>query len=189
MAGLQQGGFNTSHLQPGRSYTPAPVSGPSFASQAGTFLNNNAGNFGALAGVGAGIAGSLYQAKALKARGKAEAAAAEYNARLAEIQGQREARRIRRTARQQLSRDYVQMTAKSGVTGASGGWIEVLAANAEEYERSAVEAIIAGRMTAALDRSRGAIAKQQAKKSAGAALLAGASKAAGSIGNLYGGGV
>jgi len=149
------------------------------------WLGDNAGPLGAVAGAGMGIAGSLMQARGLKARGKAEQAAAEYNARLAEIQSYREARRIRSDARQQASSSYVQMAGKSGVIGASGGWLEVLVSNAETAERSAVEALIAGRSTAALNRSRGSLAASQAKRQAGAALLSGTTQAFGAVGRLY----
>ncbi|HUU94260.1 MAG TPA: hypothetical protein VM487_00855 [Phycisphaerae bacterium] len=145
----------------------------------------NQGQLGTFAGAGLGFAGAMMQAKGLKARGAAEHAAAEYNARLAEIQSHREARRIRSDARQQASSSYVQMAGKSGVIGASGGWLEVLVSNAETAERSAVEALIAGRSTAALNRSRGALAMSQAKRQSGAALLSGATQAVGAIGNLY----
>ena len=55
------------------------------------------------------IASSIMGASAAKAQARAEAAAAEYNAVLAEMEGNAEERRQRRYARRTLSSQFVQM--------------------------------------------------------------------------------
>ena len=80
------------------------------------------------------IAGSIMGAKAAKSQAKAAAAAAEYNAVLAEMEGNAEERRRRRGSRRALSAQFVQMAGKSGVTAEEGGWLERLTQNAAEYE-------------------------------------------------------
>ena len=132
------------------------------------------------------IAGAFMQADAAKAQAKAAAAAAEYNAVLAEMEGKAEARRRRRGARRALSSQFVQMAGKSGVMAEEGGWLERLTQNAAEYEINALNASIAGRNTARLNRMQGANALRQGRMQAGAALLTGADKLGGMAYSLYG---
>ena len=134
------------------------------------------------------IASSIMGASAAKAQARAEAAAAEYNAVLAEMEGNAEERRQRRYARRTLSSQFVQMAGKSGVIAEEGGWLERLVSNAAEYETNALNASIAGRNTARLNRMHGANAIRQGNQMAGASLLAGAGKLSGMAYSLYGGG-
>jgi hypothetical protein len=132
------------------------------------------------------IASSIMGASAAKSQARAEAAAAEYNAVLAEMEGYAEARRQRRHARRSLSSQFVQMAGKSGVTAEQGGWLERLVQNAAEYETNALNASIAGRNTARLNRMHGANAIRQGNQLAGASLLSGAGKLSGMALSLYG---
>ena len=143
---------------------------------------------GALMGIQAigTIAGAFMQADAAKAQAKAAAAAAEYNAVLAEMEGNAEERRRRRGSRRALSSQFVQMAGKSGVMAEEGGWLERLTQNAEEYEINALNASIAGRNTARLNRMHGANAIRQGNMQAGAAMLTGASRLGGMAYSLYG---
>jgi predicted polyphosphate/ATP-dependent NAD kinase len=136
--------------------------------------------------VGSTIISSIMAAKAAKAQARAEQAAAEYNAVLAEMEGNAEYRRQRRYARRSLSSQFVQMAGKSGVIAEEGGWLERLVQNAAEYETNALNAAIAGRNTARLNRAHGANAIRQGNQMAGASLLAGAGKIAGMAYSLYG---
>jgi len=142
----------------------------------------------ALLGVSAltGLAGSIMQASAAKAQARAAAAAAEYNAVLAEMEGNAEERRRRRLARRALSSQFVQMAGKSGVIAEEGGWLQALVQNAAEYEVNALNASIAGRNTARLNRAHGANALRQGSMRAGAALLSGTGRVAGMALSLYG---
>jgi hypothetical protein len=67
-----------------------------------------------------------------------------------------------------------------------GGWLERLTQNAAEYETNALNASIAGRNTARLNRMHGANAIRQGNMQAGAALLTGAGKLGGMAYSLYG---
>jgi hypothetical protein len=105
---------------------------------------------------------------------------------LAEMEGNAEERRRRRLARRSLSSQFVQMAGKSGVIAEEGGWLEALVRNAAEYETNALNASIAGRNTARLNRAHGANAIRQGNQMAGASLLAGAGKLSGMAYSLYG---
>ena len=132
------------------------------------------------------IASSIMGASAAKSQARAAQAAAEYNAVLAEMEGNAEERRQRRHARRSLSSQFVQMAGKSGVTAEQGGWLERLVQNAAEYETNALNASIAGRNTARLNRMHGANAIRQGNQLAGASLLSGAGKLSGMALSLYG---
>ena len=119
------------------------------------------------------LLGSLMQGNAAMAQANAEKAAAEYNALVAEIEGYAEAQRRRRIHRRELSSQFVQMAGKSGVLAEEGGWLEVLASNAAEMEVDALNAEIAGRNTARLERYRGATAMAIGKQKRTAALISG----------------
>ena len=80
------------------------------------------GGGGGWAGVGlaaasaiSSIGGALLSAKAMKMQARAEQAAAEYNALLAEIEARAESARQRHIARRTLSSQFTQMAGKSGV--------------------------------------------------------------------------
>ncbi|MDE0916534.1 MAG: hypothetical protein OSB57_15280 [Planctomycetota bacterium] len=141
----------------------------------------------ALLGVGsiAGLASSIMGANAAKSQAAAAAAAAEYNAVRAEMEGNAEERRRRRLGRRALSSQFVQMAGKSGVMAEEGGWLEALVQNAAEYEINSLNASIAGRNTARLNRMHGANAIRQGNQMAGASLLAGVGKQAGFAYELY----
>lgn len=125
------------------------------------------------------IVGSALSAVAAKQQAEAAQAAARYNAALAEMEGRAEEMRQRRIGRRALSSQFVQMAGKSGVIAEEGGWLEALTWNAAEYETNAVNAGIAGRNRAALERSRSRVAGDVGMQRAGAALLSGATRLSG----------
>ena len=125
------------------------------------------------------IAGSVLSALASKQQAEAAQAAARYNAALAEMEGRAEEMRQRRIGRRALSSQFVQMAGKSGVIAEEGGWLEALTWNAAEYETNAVNAGIAGRNRAALERSRSRVAGDVGRQRTGAALLSGATRLSG----------
>ena len=135
--------------------------------------------------VGSTLAGSIMGAIGAIQGGEAAEAAAKYNAAIAEMAGNEEEYRRRRLARRALSAQFTQMAGKSGVIAEEGGWLEALARNAGEYEMDAVNAGIAGRQTAALERARGKSARRAGQIRAGASLISGASRVAGMGLQLY----
>lgn len=172
MDGLRAGGTNYATFQSGHNYAPAPVSSPAtYASR----LSQLMPRLSAVSGLAMNLLGTGLQYKALIRQGEYEESAAKYNATLAEFAGQDEARRRRLIARQTVSSQFTQMAGKSGVLAEEGGWLEVLAYNAGQYEMDAVNAEIEARNSAALWRNRGQVAKAESKQLAGASLIAGLS--------------
>jgi len=143
---------------------------------------------GALLGasIGSTLVGSILGAVGSIQNAKAANAAAKYNAAIAKMQADAEAHRRRRLARRALSAQFTQMAGKSGVLAEEGGWLESLARNAGEYEMDALNAEIAGRQTAALERARGRTAMRQGRLGAGASILGGVSRVANLGLSLYG---
>lgn len=125
------------------------------------------------------IIGTSLSAKAAKADAKAVQAAADYNANISEMEGRAEETRWRHIGRRALSSQFTQMAGKSGVIAEEGGWLEALVANAAEYEVNALNAGIAGRNTAALERARGSAARNVGKQRSAAAWIAGAGRLGG----------
>ena len=139
----------------------------------------------AAAGAAAGLQGAAgaLSANAAMAQANAEKMASEYNATLAILKGNDESRRIYRMAQQTISSQWVQMAGKSGVIDESG--IYRMARNAEEMERDALNAAIAGRNTARLDRARGRAAIEIGKQKRAAALIGGLASAGGTLLSHY----
>jgi hypothetical protein len=127
-------------------------------------------------GIGGQIAGGLYRSQAAEQQGQAIADAALYNARLAQMEGAAEMARRRKAAGKQVGA-YVAQMGKSGVR-LEGSPLEFLVQNAEELERDALNAMVAARNTAALDRARARSAKKAGERGAGTELLMGATRAA-----------
>ena len=140
------------------------------------------------ASIGSTLVGSILGAVGSIQNAKAANAAAKYNAAIAKMQADQEAHRRRRLGRRAISAQFTQMAGKSGVTAAEGGWVEALARNAGEYEQDALNAEIAGRQTAALERARGRSAMRQGYFGAGASILGGASRVANLGLSIYGSG-
>lgn len=127
-------------------------------------------------GIGSTIAGAITEGSGALAQANAEKAAADYNARMAQKEGDAEHRRRSRIARQELSSQWVQMAGKSGVIDESG--IYRMARNAEEMERDALNAAIAGRNTARLERARGRAAIEIGEQRRTAAIIGGVANVA-----------
>lgn len=120
------------------------------------------------------VVGSVMQANAIRQQGKAEAAAAEFNARSAEQEAASKESLIRQQAARQMGTIRSQI-GKSGATSA-GTPLLVLAESAANAEIDALNAQYTGQRQAALYRAGGANAKSQARTMAGASLLSSASK-------------
>jgi len=125
------------------------------------------------------MVGSVLSANAALEQSNAVWAAARYNALRAEQQGRAEEARQRHIARRALSSQFVQMAGKSGVIAEEGGWLEALVWNAAEYEVNALNAAIAGRNTARLERARGEAAKEAGKRRYAAEMISGVGKLVG----------
>lgn len=125
------------------------------------------------------VGGAIVKGKAAKAQAEAIADANEFNALRAEQAGNAESSRVRRLNRRTLSTQRVQF-AKAGVR-MEGTPLEFLAQNAAELELNALQARIQGQNTARLEREGADVALQAGRTSAGAALLAGLSGAAGTV--------
>lgn len=134
--------------------------------------------------IGAPIAGGLQQASGIRQQARAEGAAASFNAKQSREQGAAEAARIRRAGRRELARQRLRVGA-SGVR-LEGSPLELIAANAAEVEREAMNAQIAGANNAALDEARGKNAKRAGRVGAASALLSGGLQAAGTASRLMG---
>lgn len=131
---------------------------------------------GSLGGIGSAIAGigTLAQAGAAQAQGKAEAAAAEFNARSAEQEAASRENLIRQESARRMGMIRSQI-GKSGATSA-GTPLLVLAESAANAEIDALNAQYTGQRQAALYRAGGANAKAQGRVMAGASLLSGMGK-------------
>ena len=138
------------------------------------------------ASIGTTLAGSLMSGIGALQQGKAVAAAANYNAFSAKLEGDAEEIRLRRLARREISAQYVQMAGKSGVLAEEGGWLEQLANNAREYEINALNAAIKGRNIAALERTRAINARRQGRASMFASVISGVGGAMGTAAMAYG---
>lgn len=114
------------------------------------------------------------QAGAMRAQGKAEGAAAEFNARSAEQEANARKNLIRQEAARRMGTISSQI-GKSGATGA-GTPLLVLAESAANAEIDALNAQYTGQRQAALYRAGGANARSQARTMAGASLLSSMSK-------------
>lgn len=136
--------------------------------------------------VGAPIAGGIVQGRAAQAGASAEAQAARYNARLAEMEGAERAAFVRRKGHSDLVSQEVRIRAAGGaVSGTTADW---LAHQAYETEREAVNAEIDARNTARLERGRGRSIQRAGKTSAGTALLSGLTQSASFGSQLWKGG-
>lgn len=135
------------------------------------------------AAIGAPIAGGIAEAGAIRSQASSQAQAANYNAQLAQNQGASEAERIRRAGRRELGRQRTLIGA--GGVRLEGSPLELLAQNAYEIERDAMNAKLAAGDTAALDRAQAQNAKQAGRIGAGTALLTGALRGGGTGLELY----
>jgi hypothetical protein len=119
----------------------------------------------------------LMEPLALYNRGKAENAAAQFNAQTAEQEAASKATLIRSQAARQIGATRAQI-GKSGATTA-GTPLMVLAESAANAEIDALNATYTGARQAALYRAGGANAKSQGRVAAGTALLNNAARIAG----------
>ncbi len=122
--------------------------------------------------VGGPLAAGITQAGGIQQQAGAEAAAARANARLAQREGAQQASSIRREGRRELGRQRT-VAGASGVQ-LEGSPLDLLVSNAAEIEREAVQAEIAARNTARLDRSRASSIERAGKRQGASAILGGA---------------
>ena len=118
--------------------------------------------------------GTVMQAGAIRQQGKAENAAAQFNAQSAEQEAAAKADLIRSQAARQIGATRAQI-GKSGATTA-GTPLMVLAESAANAEIDALNATYTGQRQAALYRAGGANARSQSRTMAGTTLLSGMSK-------------
>jgi hypothetical protein len=144
---------------------------------------------GAAAAVGliAGVGGSLLQAKSAIDAGNAEYKAGMLNAQLARQEGYAEETRRRREMRRELSSEAVAY-AKAGVSTTEGSPLELLAQNAQELERDALDARLQGLRGYSVARKQANQAYKASRKQALAAVLSGVSGAVGTGYKMRGGG-
>lgn len=193
MAG--RGGYGRYYIPPGGTGTPGQlgVGDPGTRSVGSTYIgsaSSGSGYSNALLGASAfgTMFGSLLGAQSATQNAKAIAAAARYNAALAELEANRNAELIRRDNRRQTSSEYVQMAAKSGVLAEQGGWLDRVMYNFQEREMAAIDDEYRGRNAAALERYRARSAIRQGKRSSAAAIIGGVSRVASTSLSLYAGG-
>lgn len=126
-------------------------------------------------GIGAPIVGGILQSRAAADQAAAGSSAALQNARLAELEGNTEAARRRRAGGQEITRQRV--ISGAGDVRLEGTPADFLAQQAYEVERDAVNAEIAGRRTARLERAQARSIQKAGKVSARNALIGGAGQA------------
>lgn len=125
--------------------------------------------------VGGQVAGGVIQARGQQEQLQAQADAADYNARLALRTGTAEGSRIRTAGRREIARQRVALAASD--VRAEGSPLELLAQNAATIERDAAFAEIEARRTARLEQQRARGFRSAARRTAGTALLGGATGA------------
>jgi hypothetical protein len=137
---------------------------------------------GAAAAVGlvAGLGGSLLQAKSAFDAGDAQYQAGMLNASYALQEGYAEEARRRREARRELAQERVTF-AKAGVA-LEGSPLELLAQNAMELEREALDARLAGLRGYDVEKRQAKKLYRSARKQGLASLLSGV---AGAVGTGY----
>ena len=121
------------------------------------------------------IASGQLGAYAARSRGRAEKRAAYINAGQIERESAMRASRIRTAGRQEIGAQRAALGA-SGLQ-AVGSPLDLIAQNAAELERRAMEETLAGQYNAAVTRMGGDEARKQAKKVSAASLLEGAGRA------------
>lgn len=125
-------------------------------------------------GTAATVGGTVLQAGAARSAGKAEAAAAEFNARNAQMEAQSRESAQRAESERRLGTIRAQI-GKSGATSA-GTPLMVLAESAANAEIDALNTRYTGMRESALYRAQGANAKRQGNIAAGTSLLSGFGK-------------
>ncbi len=133
-------------------------------------------------GMGGGFAGSLLERRGILQQAEAQEEALKVEAVLARQEAAYEAAAIRRQGRAELSSQRVAF-AKAGVT-MDGSPLEVLAHNAAEIEREALNVLLGGESTARIAKQRARVGNALAKQRAGAALIGGISRLVGQGGSL-----
>lgn len=121
------------------------------------------------------IASGQLGAYAARSRGRAEKRAADINAGQIERESAMRASRLRTAGRQEIGAQRAAVGA-SGLQ-AVGSPLDLIAQNAAELERRAMEETLAGQYNAAVTRMGGDEARKQAKKVSAASLLEGAGRA------------
>lgn len=126
--------------------------------------------------IGGSIGGGILESEGIKRRAEAVDEAAKFNAALERREGAERERRIRRGGRQEIGRQ-VAIVGASGVR-LEGSPLQLIAANAAEIERQALEERLAGQQRAGVSLMRGKTAKSEARRASAAALLRGGTRAA-----------
>lgn len=131
--------------------------------------------FDALPVAGAAASG-VFQARGARQYGRAAERAAQMNADAIALETAQRASRIRTAGRRELGRQRT-LIGTSGLQ-AAGTSLDLLAQNASEIERQAMETTLAGAYDANVERSRGRVARDQGRRVSAASLLEGGTRAA-----------
>ncbi len=128
------------------------------------------------AAVGGSFGAGMLESRAARARGRAEGRASEINAGLALKEGYAAGARTRRAGRRAIGQQRAAL-ASSGIE-ASGSPLELIADNAAEIERQAVEQELSGQWAYGVERARGRTARSESRRVSAASLLSGATRSA-----------
>ena len=124
----------------------------------------------------ASAAGSgVFNARGARAQGRAIEQASNINAANIRMETAQEASRLRRAGRQAIGRQRAILGA-SGLQ-AAGSPLELIAQNANELERRAMDATIAGKYASDIETMRGKVARKSASRISGASLFEGGTRA------------
>jgi hypothetical protein len=136
-----------------------------------------------IAGAGSQLLSGGLAGRAAEEQAEAEAASAEYNAQLARMRGRQEASAIRRMANKNLSAQYTNLSATSGLI-VDGSNLAQMASNAGAYEVEALNAAIAARNTARLYESRAQVARRTGSQKKTAHILNGVTAGLGALSRI-----
>jgi len=126
--------------------------------------------------VASSVASGQLGAYAARSKGRAEKRSAYTNASLIERDSAMKASRLRTEGRREIGAQRTALGA-SGLQ-AAGSPLELVAQNAAELERRAMEETLAGQYNAAVTRMGGKEARKQAKKVSAASMLEGVTRGA-----------
>jgi hypothetical protein len=127
------------------------------------------------AAVGSAVAGGYLNSVGARAQGRAIKAAAGYDSQQALYESRERASRLRTVGRREIGRQRAVLGA-SGIRVA-GSPLELIAQNAAELERQAMEETLAGRYASDVALARGKTGRKQAKRISAASLFEGGTKA------------
>lgn len=145
------------------------------------------GAVAAAAGMLGQLGGSVLQAKAALDEGDAAYRAGMENARLSLDEGYAEETRRRREARREMGRERL-VFAKAGLRAEEGSPLDLLASNAAEFEREALDARLTGLREYTLQRRAARTTFKRSRRAAASSILSGIGGGLSSGSRMFGGG-